>query len=80
MLFHLFLHLVSWNADMKAGAQALILDHEDEGHTVGMAELKAKKSCCLKHFILLNLLLNFIFLKILFVRESNIHIYIYKCI
>lgn len=54
---------------MIAGAQAVILDHEDEGHTLGMTGLKAKnKAAVPKHFKRLNLLLNFS------VRKQNLHI------
>lgn len=32
------LHPATWKADEKAGTVASVLDHEKEGHTLGMAE------------------------------------------
>ena len=37
VLLH-FLHSAAWDLDVKAGALATILDHRDEGHTLGMVE------------------------------------------
>ena len=33
-----FLHSAAWNLDVKTGALATILDHGDEGHTLGMVK------------------------------------------
>lgn len=42
----LFLHSALWVADVMASAPAAILDNEDKGHMLGMAEQRGGR-CCL---------------------------------
>ena len=42
--FHLFLLLVSWNADGMAGAQAAILSHELETHELKRVEQSVQRA------------------------------------
>lgn len=36
----LFTIIDGWNADVMGGDSAVILDHKDKGHTIGMVEQK----------------------------------------